>query len=395
MAARSSARAWWLRGTALAGALALSVGFGELALRLAGVSYPVLVEPDPVAGGRLRPFVAGWFEQEGRAWIEANDIGYRDRVHARQKPANALRVAFLGDSYTEAMQVPLEQAYWRLVESRLTGCAAAGGRVPEAMSFGLSGIGTAQQLEIYRKVAAGYDPDVVVLAFVPNDIENNHPAFGGAGTKPFYALDARGALVLDDSFVRSPEYARRNGLVARGLRRLSDASRIVQLLLEARRVLARRELAAGEAGARHGFTAAPAEPERIEAWQWTEALLVELARRVELDGARFLLVAVSGPHQVHPSLEHRQRWLAEVGGGDLLYWNRRLAALAGAHGIAFLSLSEPFQEYALERGTCLHGFENMLPCDGHWNAAGHALAAELVSAAICAELSHGSAEDAS
>jgi hypothetical protein len=369
---------------AVAGALVVSLIVAELGLRVLGITYPILVEPEPIAGIRLRPFVEGWFTEEGRGYVVANDLGYRDDVHPVEKPPDHFRIAFLGDSYTEALQVPLDEAWWRLVGRDLAACEALAPRVVEVMNFAVSGIGTAQQLEIYRQIASRYSPDLVVLAFVPNDLENNHPAFGGVGLKPFYGFDPDGALVLDDSFKRDAGFQRRTSWSARLARTISAASRVLQLALEMRRVLARIDARDQQAALPTSSSAEPTSPVWIEAWALTEALIAELARQVADAGSELLLVAVSSPHQVHPDPEYRRRRLVEIEKGtDLLYWNKRLGRLAEREGIAYLSLSEPFQLDATATGRCLHGFENMLPCDGHWNRDGHRLAADLVATAIC------------
>lgn len=379
-----SRRIWALRLTAVAGGLVFSLIVAELALRAAGISYPILVEPDPVAGGRLRPYAEGWFTEEGRGYVVANDLGYRDDVHPVEKPPNHYRVAFLGDSFTEALQVSLDETWWRLVGRDLTRCDAVGEKVVEVMNFSLSGIGTAQQLEIYRQIASRYSPDLVVLAFVANDVDNNHPAFGGVGTKPFYRLAGDGTLVLDDSFKSSAEFQRRTSWSARLARSISDSSRVLQLALEMRRVLTRIDVRAQQAALPTSSSAEPTSPVWIEAWALTEALIAELARQVAAAGSELLLVAVSSPHQVHPDPEYRRRRLVEIEKGtDLMYWNERLGRLAEREGIPYLSLSEPFQLDATATGRCLHGFENMLPCDGHWNRDGHRLAADLVTTSIC------------
>ena len=116
----------------------------------------------------------------------------------------------------------------------------------------------------------------------------------------------------------------------------------------------------------------------------TEALLVDLVRRVQSEGRAFLLVAASSHHQVHPDPEIRRHRLEVVAvGTDHFYWNRPLAQLADCNGIEFLSVSQPFLENAIRSGECFHGFPNMLPCDGHWNAEGHNLASERVAHRLC------------
>lgn len=366
----------------------------EVGLRVAGIGYPILVEPDPIAGARRRPHTKNWVSEEGRAFVEVNDRGYRDRVHPVAKPAGHFRVAFLGDSYTDAVQVMLEDTYWKIAEGLLRQCGALEGRTPEALNFGLSGIGTAQELEILRQVAWDYDPDFVVLAFVGNDIENNHPAFGGVGFKPFYRFssDDPEALELDDSFLQSDGFRRRDSVGFRLVRSASDHSRVVQLVSELRRVLQRRAIAsamqqqAGAVGGGQLWNKAPETDLQRHAWRLTEALVVEVAKRVRERGRDFVLLAVSSPHQTHPDPEYRRKYAEATGIDEPFYLSRRLGRLAERNGIPYLDLNEPFLAHAEANDLCLHGFDNMLPCDGHWNEHGHRLAGELLAEAICREL---------
>jgi hypothetical protein len=44
---------------------------------------------------------------EGNSFVEVNRDGLRDREHSRIKPAETLRIAVLGDSYAEALAIPI------------------------------------------------------------------------------------------------------------------------------------------------------------------------------------------------------------------------------------------------------------------------------------------------
>jgi hypothetical protein len=72
---------------------------------------------------------------------------------------------------------------------------------------------------------------------------------------------------------------------------------------------------------------------------------------------------------------------------DPQYLNKRLSNLARREGAAFSSLVDLFLSYAEKTGRCLHGFENSLPCGGHWNSEGHRLAGEEIASVICGQLS--------
>ena len=76
----------------------------EAGLRLLGIEYPLFYDYDPYLGNTLRPGVKGYYVSEGKGYVSINSDGLRDREHPVSHPANTLRIAVLGDSYTEAMQ---------------------------------------------------------------------------------------------------------------------------------------------------------------------------------------------------------------------------------------------------------------------------------------------------
>ncbi len=114
----------------LAVAAGVSAGLlcAEVCLRLAGFRYPNLYREDPHVGYTLRPGAEGWWEREGKTYVRINSDGLRDYEHARRKPPGTLRVAVLGDSYAEALQVPMESAFWSVAAREMQSCGAAGGR---------------------------------------------------------------------------------------------------------------------------------------------------------------------------------------------------------------------------------------------------------------------------
>lgn len=57
----------------------------EVALRIAGYSFPEFYQADPTRGFALRPNVAGWYTKEGEAYVLINSAGLRDGEHHRLK----------------------------------------------------------------------------------------------------------------------------------------------------------------------------------------------------------------------------------------------------------------------------------------------------------------------
>jgi hypothetical protein len=408
---------------ALAAASTLAaLAIGEAALRLAGVSNPNFYQPDPVRGWALAPGAEGWWLAEGRAYVRINRDGERDVDHAVAKPAGVLRVAVLGDSCTEALQVPVEQTFWKLLEpalarcpalaSRLAGSGGSGGPGPErapggpgrarrveVLNFGVAGYGTAQELLTLRAKVWKYAPDVVVLAFYAgNDVRNNYRRLEQDPGRPYFVpRGPQGALVLDDSFRETLGYRVRRSPPAEALYALFNHSRLLGVAKRGKGVVdgwigaakARRK-ETGEALQELGLDNAVYSPPRDEdwraAWAVTEAILAEVQREAAGHGAAFGLLSLSTGIQVDPDLGKRTAFMRRLGVASLFYPDRRLEAWGAAHRVPTLALAPPLADLAARERIHLHGFANTAPGEGHWNERGHAAAAPLVADWICRDL---------
>lgn len=152
----------------------------------------------------------------------ANDDGFLDLPHRGAKHPGTRRVAFYGDSYVEAVQVPLDQTFFRLVEA-----GAKGGVAPQAeiLAFGISGWGTVHSLMAFRYFNARYHIDTACYVFVENDPGDNvhairaRTAVGGWGAmltayEPGWALQA--PPPSSPSMIRRGlRFLRRHSLVSR------------------------------------------------------------------------------------------------------------------------------------------------------------------------------------
>ncbi|HYE14322.1 MAG TPA: SGNH/GDSL hydrolase family protein [Pyrinomonadaceae bacterium] len=389
----------------------------EVFLRAVGYTYPIFYEPDEARGYRLQPGREGWHEKEGRSYVRINSDGLRDGEHSKQKPPGTLRVAVLGDSYAEAMQVEQEEAFWSVLERRLTGCPALAGRAVEAINFGVSGYGTAQELITLREKVLAYSPDVVLLAVTTNNDQiDNVRALKNADEIPYFVLRG-GQLVLDDSFRDAAAFRRRTSWLGRLGRWLHARLRFVQAVHHAQAALKSR-LAARRArrmmeeeerrkAARPAQAAPPPQPAPRggefdllvnmvyaeprdetwrEAWVVTEMLIAETRREVEARGARFVVATLSNPIQVYPDPGARAAFMARAGAvGDLFYPDRRIAELGRREGFPVVTLAPELQAHADANKIFLHGFPGDLG-NGHWNRDGHRVAGELLARELCALL---------
>jgi hypothetical protein len=382
---------------AAAGALILEVG-----LRVAGIAYPSFYTTDPCCGLTLRPGASGWQEEEGRAFLSVNADGLRDEDHAKARDPAHYRIAVMGDSYTLARQVALEDTYFRVAARALATCPhVPGGRAVETISFGMAGYGTAQALRLYEARARDYAPDLVVLGFLSgNDVSDNHRALTPNRMRPFYVL-RDGALVLDDRFLEGRAYARRQSLAWKTLVTLSEASRTVQVLNELRNRVkdwardraarrGRREIGDdGELGLSNAVYRDPPPPPWDDAWRVTEALLTRFRDTVRADGADFFVLSLSNGIQVDPDPSVRAAYARAMGVPDLGHPERRLGAHLRAIDVPHRLLAPALAREAERTGQCLHGFENAEPCRGHWNEAGHAAAGRLLAERLCEGFARG------
>ena len=379
-------------------ALLLALVISEGALRLLKIGYPDFYDYDPLLGSRLRPGIEGYFLKEGGGYVSINADGLRDREHSLEPAPHTLRIAVLGDSFAEAMQVNQDETFWAIMEKNLQGCANLGGRRVEVLNFGQAGLGTAQELLAFRHRAAKYAPDVVLLAFFTgNDMADNSPALMQYDYNPYFTLED-GRLVLHDRRTREKwaEEQQKKSWGGEMKRWCQDHFRVFQVwgqfqkVLKARWSQFRRGEAhaapfGSEAGLKTDVYRAPTKKVWQDAWQVTEALLVQLRDEVAARGARLYVVVMTIGAQVLPDAANREGFARELGLQDLLYADRRLEAFCRQQGIPVLLLAPPFQEYASAHQVFLHGFKDTLGI-GHWNRQGHRLAGDLIAKWLCGQL---------
>lgn len=100
----------------------------ELGLRVIGYYVPRFYVPDNEVGWAPNPGAAGWYTDEGRSYFKVNSHGRHDADIAVTKPPHTIRIAILGDSFTEAKQVPIEQNFWSVIGRELPKCPAIQGK---------------------------------------------------------------------------------------------------------------------------------------------------------------------------------------------------------------------------------------------------------------------------
>lgn len=159
-----------------AGALSLVFGLGlaEAIVRAFVPQSDFFTRSDPTLGVIGVPNLNGWMrDAEFTTHVSTNSYGFRDQEHSVAKPAGSKRVVVLGDSFTEGLQVELEETYHAQVEEKLK---ARLGKPLDLVAMGIGGTGTAQQMLVYEHVGQRFAPDVVLVTwFSGNDLHDNQP----------------------------------------------------------------------------------------------------------------------------------------------------------------------------------------------------------------------------
>ncbi len=155
------------------GVFVLLAGGLEIYLRLAGRISDNFLKQDAVLGWVHMPDKEGWsVTKEYRVPVKINRFGLVGPEITLEKPVDTLRIAFLGDSLTEAFQVNPEDAFPRLVAKRLNDLEKD--KKVEVLNFGVTSYGTVKELYVLENEVLKFKPDLVVLGFFGgNDFADN------------------------------------------------------------------------------------------------------------------------------------------------------------------------------------------------------------------------------
>ena len=249
----------------------------------------------------------------------------------------------LGDSFTFGQGVGDDEAFPAQLERLLA--ARFGAADVQVLNAGVPGYGTVDELRYLESRIGRLDPDLVVVQFLSvNDFHNNSaPALG--------RVEVRDGWLYENEAPRPQPW--------RTLDWLKRKSRLASFVSERAGALAMRW---GFMGASGGETVDAAQADLAV------ATLKRIAERAEQHGAASLFVLATGQAPVVAPEAPEVAAKAVV---------ERAAQEAGA---AFVDLTPQL------RAQARRASDNKLyyPLDGHWTAAGHAVAAETLAQAIAA-----------
>lgn len=101
-----------------------------------------------------------------------NTQGFKDSEFMQEKPSGCVRIAMLGDSFTQGMYVKSEDTFCGQLQKMLNESTVQKNNLRyEVMNFGVGGYNLEAEVETLRTKVLQYSPDIVILNFFSNDIE--------------------------------------------------------------------------------------------------------------------------------------------------------------------------------------------------------------------------------
>jgi len=381
----------------LLGSVAFSVSALELGCRFIGIEAPRLYRTDPDRGWTLKSSVSTHWSQEGSAPVHTNSQGYRDSEWAFRKEPGVLRIAVLGDSFTEALQVPLEQTWVNQLPAAMAAvphCRLLKGfpKGAETLNFGVGGYGTGQSWLTWQKDGQRFQPQVVLHAiYFENDLRDNIQVERGSGAGPTFSL-SKGTLSRSNAFRSSSDYRFRRSWAGQASDWVLGRSRLAQLINQLKNL---RNATAGEECDSSGCKFFPLGPDGTklygresddlkQGWEVLTAILKTWKQEAEAAGSQLVVTSVTTPPQLWANRAERTQQAKK----HELNWmqpEETLAALLRRDRIPYLPLAPEMQQKADQQGMIAHGFKGQKPGPGygHWNPAGHKTAATVLARRLC------------
>jgi len=361
----------------IAGGILLGVLLGELVARAVGFEFRphmrnrvYFAEPDPLLGWRNRAGFAGPYGgDEFLTWVSINEHGQRGPAHPHARVAGKRRIAVLGDSQTWGDGVADDETFVALLDGGDT----------EVLSFATPGWGTDQQLLVLDEQAAGFSPDVVVLAlFIGNDLNDNVNRGTFQYPKPYFTLEDDGRLVLRGVPV---PYSRAMHALIEVYRGLMRHSALLNAIAEAsRKDSTPREPQPSNALNNSIYVAEPTPQDRHR-FAVTSRLLEEVVRHVRALGAEPVVLIIPELWQVEVFNDPQRRAALRAIGADFRRPQRVFAAVAHAAGAQVVD-ALPALARATRRSQARGGPHTYYREWRHLNALGHAAIAELLGARL-------------
>lgn len=330
-------------------------------------SYETLfLQPDKGLGWKEVPNLhwtwggSFWYASDFSVTAVANPLGFRDKTRETAKPDGVKRVALLGDSFIEAIQVPFEQTAGQLLDQQLN---SAGTGKWEVLNFGVSNFGVGQYLLAWEQYAKNFHPDYVTIFVAKLHMlrtldKYEYGAFSATAddalwVRPSFRVE-NGTLIREGARDVAKFEALQKGLIAdqfgedRSRRRVQWITPTYTKLITDRL----RRLKSSLTGKSSGPKIDEDPKDDPDLFVINRMIIEELGRQVKATGGQFAIVDASRYFQDEPGVSDFLKSVAE------------------ANGFGYIPVSQDLLQANSQ------GITTRWPHDGHLNVVGNQILAK-------------------
>lgn len=359
--------------TSTLGGLLLCEGIVRLAApQRLDADLPGLYDPDDDLVFRLKKgFRAAYSNFEFHVLVETNKLGLREREIGPKQPGT-FRILGLGDSFSFANGVTLEETYFKRLESCLNSSPTRSYHVINAAVPAHSLI---QEFRYLQRYGMDLDPDAVLIGFyVGNDFFDSKELFDEHGTPLIYVQDgdlySKKPADVEPNIIRAMTSPVRRFLQTRSHLYIFIRNRSSDLLA---RLGLRAPIPPPE------FSVKELSPRMREGWDLTQRLLLELSSFTQQREKTLHVVILPTIYQVYESVWNEYVRVNKLDPGlyDLDKPQRILTEFCAKHDIACIDVLPAMRRAANDT-------QLFYRVDSHFNPQGHRVVADLLCAYFAA-----------
>lgn len=298
--------------------------------------------------------------------IEINSLGWRTPEFSSTKPLGVYRLLVLGDSFTAALEEPVEKTFTQIIARKLE--EQFPGRRFEAISLGRGNSGLYEAYRYLKDYGMVYDPDLILIVSFYNDpLDDIRAIEGVTGSEKIAHLGSRGEII-DDYKVEE------NGATI-VFKDLVRQSAFLKLLYDRS----------------HDFVdyvilkkPKPFGDELLEsldedrAFSLQKQVLINIKNLASSLAAPVIIFNAPYRRSVEDSADPNEPYLA-IGKYD---YESYLQKLSDATGVVFVNLLPTIRQRFYREGKAIDS-----SCDIHWNETGHLWVAEAMLTHLLENLS--------
>jgi lysophospholipase L1-like esterase len=391
---------WLIRLTLIGFGLILPIVALEYALSLFGPHIetyaPGFTEPDKYLGWKGVP--NGVADTKRGIHLSRNSQGFRDKERSFDKKEGTFRFLVLGDSFTEAGNMPLEETFPYILEQTMN---SESDKRFEVLNLGISGYGTGQEYLMLKYYGLKYQPDFVILAFyIGNDILDNSSTLSDPRyPKPYFELNGGKLEELPFTINDETQSVPFRSLKGQFKKFLPNIYYMLTSRISSTPWVKNSLVRIGI------FNSEPVSPDKSkenktsiqeipttwfdvygkqytpqwqDAWEITKALLLESKNELEAKKIGFMVVVIPMEFEIRPDRWYKTPFKnpqMRAVKFDVRKPERILSNFFETNGIDYLLLRPEFEKYTKDKGKDLY-LQN--PNEIHWNEDGHRFVAELI-----------------